>query len=187
MARRSGWLFLVGVCVVVSVVALGRGVAALHAQAPPAASFSADEMLKVVTASVLSMTDDGRLIAVTERRTYDNAETDNFRYGDPTFITPSAVRLVVIDTTTGQRSYPLGDRLANVRQAEFSRDGKRLAVIAVTLVDKITLHVGPAAGTLTPVAVKDAKGIAFNSAVEWTADGSAVIVSLRAPRRDAQA
>ncbi len=163
------------------------GAPALHAQAPPASSFSAEEMLKVVTASVLSMTDDGRLIAVTERRTYDNAETDNFRYGDPTFIAPSAVRLVVIDTTTGQRSYPLGDRLANVRQADFARDGKRLAVIAVTLVDKITLHVGPATGPVTPVAVKDAKGIALNSALEWTADGSAVIVSMRAPRRDTQA
>src|SRR5262245_23035969 len=80
---------------------------ALSAQVAPPSKFSAEDMLKVVTASVQAMTDDGRLIAITERRTLDNAETDNYRYGDPTFVTPSAVRFVVIDTTTGQRSYPL--------------------------------------------------------------------------------
>lgn len=158
----------------------------LQAQTP-APTFSAEDMLKVVSASVMAMTDDGRLVAVTERRARDNAETDNYRSGDPTFIAPSAARLVVIDTTTGQRTYPLGDRLANVRQAEFSRDGRRLAVIAVTPVDKITLHVGPATGPVAPVAVKDPKSIALNSSLEWTTDGSAVIVSLRAARRDAQA
>src|SRR4249919_1815852 len=95
----------------------------LGAQVAAPAKFSAEDMLKVVTASVQALTDDGRLVAITERRTLDNAETDNYRYGDPTFIAPAAVRFVVIDTTTKQRSYPLGDKLSNVRQVEFTRDG----------------------------------------------------------------
>jgi hypothetical protein len=65
---------------------------ATSAQVAPAAKFSAEDMLRVVTASVQAVTDDGRLVAFTERRTYDNAETDNYRYGDPTYVAPSAVR-----------------------------------------------------------------------------------------------
>src|SRR6476659_10159932 len=132
---------------------------ATSAQMAPAAKFSAEDMLKVVTASVQALTDDGRLVAITERRTLDNAETDNYRYGDPTFIAPAAVRFVVIDTETGQRTLPLGDRLVNVRQAEFSRDGKRLAVIVASAGTKTTAPVvsvmaGPATGSLSAVAVK---------------------------------
>src|SRR4051812_3503499 len=96
---------------------------ATGAQVVPAKTFSAEDMLRVVTASVQAMTDDGRLVAYSERRTYDNAETDNYRYGDPTYVAPSAARFVVVDTETGQRSFPLGEQLVNVRQAEFSRHG----------------------------------------------------------------
>ena len=67
----------------------------IGAQVAAPAKFSAEDMLKVVTASVQALTEDGRLVAITERRTLDNAETDNYRYGDPTFIAPAAVRFVV--------------------------------------------------------------------------------------------
>ena len=66
-------------------------------------------MLNVVTAAVQDLSEDGRHVAFTERRTRDNAETDNYRYGDPTFVAPSAVRLVVVDPETGRRMLPLGD------------------------------------------------------------------------------
>ena len=149
-------------------------------------------MLKVVTASVQALTDDGRLVAITERRTLDNAETDNYRYGDPTFIAPAAVRFVVIDTETGQRSLPLGDRLVNLRQAEFSRDGKRLAVIVASAGTKTTAPVvsvmaGPATGPLSAVAVKSTNLIAANSSLDWTLDGSRVVVSMRTPAREQEA
>ena len=172
-------------------VLLTHAAASAHVAAP--AVFSADDMLKVVTASVQAMTDDGRLVAIAERRTYDNAEVDNYRYGDPTYLTPSAVRFVLIDTGTGQRSYPLGDRLINVRQAEFSRDGQRLAVLIASPSTKsanavVTLMVGPATGApLTAVPVKSANLIATNSSLDWTPDGTKVIVSMRLPDRDRQA
>ena len=57
--------------------------------------FTPDDMLNVVTAAVQDLSEDGRYVAFTERRPRDNAATDNYRYGDPTFIAPSAVRLVV--------------------------------------------------------------------------------------------
>ena len=166
--------------------------AATTAQVRPPAGFSAEDMLKVVSASVQAMSDDGRLVAVTERRTYDNAEVDNYRYGDPTYLAPSAVRFVVVDTATGQRFLPLGDAPINVRQAEFSHDGKRIAVLVASAATKtvnsvITLMVGPATAVLTQVPVKSANLIAVNSSLDWTPDGSRVIVSMRAPERDRQA
>ena len=162
---------------------------ALRAWQPQAAtaSFSAEDMLKVVTASVLAMSDDGRLIAVSERRSYDNSESDHYRYGDPTYIAPSAVRLVVINTATGARTYPLGDRLAHVRQAAFSRDGARLGLITVSSSGVLTLLVGPSTGTAAPVPLKDPRLIATNSQLEWSVDGTAVILSLRTTQRDQQA
>jgi dipeptidyl aminopeptidase/acylaminoacyl peptidase len=166
-------------------VPLGAQVAA-----PP--PFSAEDMLKVVTATVQALTEDGRLVAVTERRTLDNAETDNYRYGDPTFIAPAAMRFVVIDTETGQRSYPLGDRLVNVRQAEFARDGRKLAVLVASAGTKttpaaISLMAGPATGPLAAVAVKSPNLIAANSSLDWTPDGSRVVISMRTPAREKEA
>ena len=94
--------------------------------------FTPDDMLNVVTASVQDVSEDGRFVALAERRTRDNAETDNYRYGDPTFIAPSAIRLVIVDLETGQRTLPMGDRLLNLRQAAFSRDGRRLALLVAS-------------------------------------------------------
>src|SRR4051812_14611479 len=64
--------------------------------------FTAEDMLKISTASVLDLSDDGRRVAVSVRRAYDNAEVDNRRFGDPTYLSPSQVKLLVIDTQTGR-------------------------------------------------------------------------------------
>jgi hypothetical protein len=45
--------------------------------------------LKVTTAQVLDLSEDGRLVAIGARRLYDNAETNHRRYGDPTYFAPS--------------------------------------------------------------------------------------------------
>ncbi|TAK19417.1 MAG: S9 family peptidase [Acidobacteria bacterium] len=154
-----------------------------------AQKFSAEDMLKVVSATVQALTDDGRLVAITERRTWDNAETNNYRYGDPTFIAPSAVRLVVIDTRSGQRMYPLGDRLANVRQVDFSHDAARLAALVVVPgpTPTVSLMAGPVAGPLAVVPLKSANLIAANSSLEWTLDDARVVVSMRTPAREKEA
>jgi dipeptidyl aminopeptidase/acylaminoacyl peptidase len=155
--------------------------------------FTPDDMLNVVTASVQDVSEDGRYVALAERRTRDNAETDNSRYGDPTFIAPSAVRVVIVDLETGQRTLPMGDRLLNLRQAAFSRDGRRLALLvasgtSTTAASAIALLIASTAGgAATPVVVKHRDLIAANSGLEWTADGQRVIVSLRSIAREEDA
>jgi dipeptidyl aminopeptidase/acylaminoacyl peptidase len=162
--------------------------------APP---FTPDDMLNIVTASVQDVSEDGRYVAFTERRTRDNAETDNYRYGDPTYLAPSAVRLVVVETDTGRRMLPLGDRLANVRQAAFSQDGRTLAILvaagpssSATATQSMSLLVwqpGVVGATASPVALKSPHTISASSALDWTPDGAHVIVSLRSAARDREA
>jgi dipeptidyl aminopeptidase/acylaminoacyl peptidase len=161
--------------------------------APP---FTADDMLNVTTASVQDVSEDGRFVAFTERRTRDNAETDNYRYGDPTYLAPSAVRLVVVETATGRRMLPLGDRLANVRQAAFSPDGRRLAILvgaaspaatATQSMSLLTWTPGVVGATATPVAIKSPHTISASSALDWLPDGAHVVVSLRSAARDREA
>jgi hypothetical protein len=52
--------------------------------AQPRAPFTAEDLLDVVTASVLDLTEDGARVAVALRRLRDNAVTDHRRFDDPT-------------------------------------------------------------------------------------------------------
>src|SRR5262245_53136858 len=54
--------------------------------------FTAEDMLKVVTAAVQDLSEEGRRVAVPEPRPYANAEPTNYRYADPTYLAPLAVR-----------------------------------------------------------------------------------------------
>jgi dipeptidyl aminopeptidase/acylaminoacyl peptidase len=155
--------------------------------------FSARDMLDVVSASVRDISDDGRLIALTESRRADNATVDNYRYGDPTYVSLSLGRLVVIDLGSGARQWPLGDRLADVHQAAWSHDGRRLAIV-LTSVDassglpQMTLHVWDTASrTLAAVPNPSGVAIAPTTSLEWASDDGSVYVALRDPKRDAGA
>ncbi len=152
--------------------------------------FTPDDMLSVVSATVVALSDDGRMVAMTERRTRDNAETNHYRYGDPTYLAPSATRFVVINTDTGQRWFPMGDRLTQVRRAGFSPDGQRLAVVATDGAETpvASLWVGPSSGpALQEVTLTSTNRLTPNTTLEWTADGARLVVSMRAPERDRQA
>src|SRR5262245_34904408 len=91
-------------------------------------AFTAEDMLKVASVSVLDITDDGGRVAATVRRPSDNDTTDNRRYGDPTYLSPSRVTLQVIDARSGAIETPFTS-LVNVRDAAWSKDGKRLAIL----------------------------------------------------------
>jgi hypothetical protein len=90
-----------------------------------------EDTLKVQTATVLDLSEDGRFVVIGARRLYDNAETNHRRYGDPTYFVPAMVDLQVIDTRSGATD-KVGKGLMNVRQAAFTRDGSKLAVLTAT-------------------------------------------------------
>ena len=152
---------------------------------------SAEDTLKVQTASVLDLSEDGRFVAIGARRLYDNAETNHRRYGDPTYFAPSMVELRVIDTRTGA-SDRVGKGLMNVRQAAFTRNGSKLALLTAsessTGLPLTSLWVyDMAAKTLVEVPRSRGAEVAANSELSWTSDGSRLFVALRAPEDDAAA
>ena len=91
-------------------------------------AFTADDILRVATLTVLDLSEDGRRVAASVRRLRDNAVTDHRRYGDPTYVAPSMVELLVIDTRSGAIERP-ATGLLNIRQAAWNRAGDRLALL----------------------------------------------------------
>ncbi|MFB3854156.1 MAG: prolyl oligopeptidase family serine peptidase [Vicinamibacterales bacterium] len=181
------------------------------AQAPPvggAAAFTAEDMLDIVTATVLDLSDDGRRVAVSLRRSRDNSDVDNYRYGDPTYLSPSRVRLQAIDASSGAVQEPF-EGLVNLRGAAWSRDGTRLAILLSepgepagptpasraraargvpskaaprTARPGFVVYVWDAAkAVLSEVPQKSSFEVAGNTGVEWTADDARLVLSYRSP------
>ena len=165
-------------------------VSVTHAQGPSA--FTAEDMAKVASVTVLDVSEDGRRVAAVVRRPADNETVDHRRYGDPTYLAPAQVTLQVIDTRSGTKDQPFKE-LVNVRDAAWSRDGRQLAVLlahAPSNADAFpstTLHVWDAERkALAEVALRGAV-VALNSSLAWSADGSSLTVALRNPELDREA
>jgi dipeptidyl aminopeptidase/acylaminoacyl peptidase len=146
-------------------------------------AFTAEDILKIATASILDVTEDGTRVVVAVRKLEDNATTDHRRFGDPTYVAPSMVDLVVYDTRSGA-SDQVFKQLTNVRQVAWSRDGSRLGVL--TTVENAehlpvtTAWVWEAARrTLAEVPAKSGVTIASTSDLAWIPDGSKLVVALR--------
>jgi dipeptidyl aminopeptidase/acylaminoacyl peptidase len=177
----------------VGTLAVAAALAAQLAAAQNQTPFTAEDMLKVVSLSVLEVTEDGSRVAATLRRPVDNDSTDHRRYGDPTYLAPSRVTLQVVDTRTGATD-TLFKELVNVRDVAWSRDGKRLAVLlardgaTADAFPRTTLYIWDAdKKALTEVPQKAPQPIAVNSTLAWTPDGASIIVALRSPESDREA
>ncbi|MBE3033701.1 MAG: hypothetical protein IMZ74_10955, partial [Actinobacteria bacterium] len=165
--------------------------AARVASAQATAAFTAEDMLKVASLNVLDVSEDGTRIAATVRRGIDNPTVDNRRYGDPTYLSPAKVVLQVIDANTGAVDLPFRDTMVSVRDAAWSRDGKRLALLVAQDgsgaggFPTTTLHIWDAdRKTLTEVRTGPDARVAVNSNLAWTPDGSALVVALRSLELD---
>ena len=175
-----------------TLVALAVLSAPTQAQRAPALAFTPEDMLNVVTPSVLDVTADGRRVAVASRRPFDNAEVDNARFGDPTYVAPARVRLLAIDTQTGSADAPFNN-LVNLRQAVWAHDGVRLAVL---MADNGSSEDRPETRlfvwqadrrTLEEVPLRGSRPIAATSDLQWSADDRQLIVTVRASDRDREA
>lgn len=166
---------------------------ATPAVSQPLAPFTAVDVLDVTTLAILDLSEDGRRVAATTRRLRDNATTDHRRFGDPSYVAPASLELLVIDTTSGAIDRPFSDR-RNVRQASFSRDGRRLAILTVTEgndgLPRTGVYVWDAERrALSQVPVTGAAQVSPNSGLVWLPDASALLVTLRTleQERDAKA
>ncbi|MDX1494537.1 MAG: hypothetical protein R3253_10785, partial [Longimicrobiales bacterium] len=134
--------------------------------------------LDVETPQVAAMTEDGSRVVVTTRTRRGRLDTDHQRFGDPTYVAPSLVSAMIIETDSGQRSW-LHQDPAQVSDFVWSPSGDRLAYL---LYDgeafRLRVH-DVAAGQTREVAPATSKAIASSSFLLWAPDGEDVLLTLR--------
>jgi dipeptidyl aminopeptidase/acylaminoacyl peptidase len=148
--------------------------------AVPSPLFSAEDALDVVSYSASDLTADGRWLVATSSVRRDGFGVDYRRDGDPTYIRPASVKLLVIDTRSGatQEVYP--DK-RNLRAPRWSPDGARLAFLELKGESFVPMIWDRASKRVSAVRVPANRYVAENSDVRWTNDGSRLLFSLRTP------
>jgi dipeptidyl aminopeptidase/acylaminoacyl peptidase len=141
--------------------------------------FTPEDALNVASLSVQDVTPDGRWIAATVATRRDRMGTDHFRFGDPTYVSPSTAEFVLIDADSGVQA-PILDGRVEVRGAEWSPDGETLAFF-LREGDDVHLHLFDLDDRrVERVDLDTDLPIASNSRLDWRPDGSALLLDLRA-------
>ena len=160
-----------------------------HPQQRP---FTPEIALDVRGVGITAVTGDGARVAATVRTRRDRTGVDHQRYGDPTYISPTRVRLMVIDTRSGERTW-VHEEPAQLRGFEWSPDGERLAYFAVEGGGSggdgaYRLRIFDAStGRARTVALRTDREIASSSPLVWSPDGDEVLIGLRPDRWAAEA
>ena len=158
--------------------------------------FTPEIALDVRAVGIAAVTGDGARVAATVRTRRDRAGVDHQRYGDPTYISPTRVRLMVIDTRSGERTW-VHEEPAQLRGFEWSPDGGRLAYFEVEdggsgegvgsgdgggsgEGGRYRLRIFDAStGRARTVALRTEKEIASSSPLVWSPDGAMLLIGLR--------
>jgi dipeptidyl aminopeptidase/acylaminoacyl peptidase len=153
--------------------------AALPAQQRPAASgFTVDDVLTVHGVTLADLSADGRWAVVTSSQLRDRLGTDQGRFGDPTYLAPSVAEIAVIDTRTGERRALFSEK-RQARGFAWSPDGARLA-FQLREGDLLRLVVWEQdRARLRTVTLPQGRILADNGSLQWSADGSLLLLSLR--------
>ena len=160
-------------------------VAATPAQAPRSAtvavradSLSIRDLLDINTSAIADLSADGRWLAMTVSTRRDGLGIDSFRDNDPTYLRPSPAQLFVVDTKSLARK-PVFATKKTIRQAAFSPDGAKLAMLVVegdalqvTVWDRATQK-------FTNPAIPAGQYVAENSELRWSEDGKSLAFALR--------
>jgi dipeptidyl aminopeptidase/acylaminoacyl peptidase len=143
----------------------------------PGAEFTVDDYLDVANARVMDLSADGRWLAVTVSSLRDGIGTDNYRTGDPTYVSPGVQELWVIDTRSGDgRQVFSGKR--TVRRASWSSDGRYLAIVEARAGRFSPWIWDREGGRDREIALPQGRELAGQGGLEWTPDGASLLISL---------
>ena len=145
---------------------------------PQQRAFTPEIALDVRGVGIAAVTDDGARVAATVRTRRDRTDVDHQRYGDPTYISSVSVRLIVIDTRSGERTW-VHEEPAQLRGFAWSPDGERLAYFAVEDGGYVLRIFDASSGRAETVAVGADNEIASSSPLVWAPDGASVLLGLR--------
>jgi dipeptidyl aminopeptidase/acylaminoacyl peptidase len=141
--------------------------------------FTVDDLLHVANATIADVSADGRWAALTVSSLEDRIGIDNRRYGDPTYIAPHKMDVLVVDTQSGATTNLFPNR-TQVKGLKFSPDGKHLAMFALRS-ESFALRIwDKATGNFSTVTPPEGKALDDAGEMRWTRDGTKLILPLRA-------
>jgi dipeptidyl aminopeptidase/acylaminoacyl peptidase len=142
--------------------------------------FSIEDYFDVSSMNVADMTEDGRWLVCTVSTRGDSLPRDNTRYGDPTYVAPFRVAVVIVNTETGEQTR-LFDEKKQVRSLTWSRDGEMLAYfVYIESAYQLNIWHRSSQGH-EEVRIDDNYPISSDSHLVWSADGTRLYFSVRDP------
>ena len=140
--------------------------------------FTPADSLRVRSFSPVSLTKDGHFIAGFIGMHLDRLGIDQWRHGDPTYIMPNLSDAAVLDTETGKLQ-PLFETKKQVRNLVWSPDGTILAFFLREGEGFVLRTYNRKTQKHKEIRLKTRKQIASNSFLQWTKDGSSLLLALR--------
>ncbi|UCE42755.1 MAG: prolyl oligopeptidase family serine peptidase [Candidatus Aminicenantes bacterium] len=142
--------------------------------------FSIDDYFSVVSMNVADMTADGQWLACTVSTRGDSLPRDNYRYGDPSYIAPFQLDVIVLDTKTGEQ-IKLFDRKKQVRSLTWSQDGKMLAYFLCDNGDYRLYIWHRESQEFEAIEIPQKFVVASNTQLAWSPDGKKLFFNVRDP------
>jgi dipeptidyl aminopeptidase/acylaminoacyl peptidase len=140
--------------------------------------FTIQDVLDHASTTAAALSADGRWLVATTATLRDRIGIDNYRFGDPTYIAPAVATISVIDTRTGtaQKLFP---EKRQARAFEWSPDGARLAFL-LRAGDVFRPVIWERAnGRLRNLTLPAGTHAADNATLQWTEDGTRLLIALR--------
>jgi dipeptidyl aminopeptidase/acylaminoacyl peptidase len=156
-------------------------VMALASAAPepaPDSAFTVDDLIAVRNVSAADLSEDGRWVAATVSSLGDRIGVDNYRFGDPTYVAPSLADVLVIDTHTARSQSVFPDK-RQVRALKWSPDASRLGMLLLKGGSFGPVIWERATGRLSDVRLPKETRVADNTELEWSPDGSQLLLAAR--------
>ncbi|HWP55351.1 MAG TPA: hypothetical protein VN476_14575 [Pyrinomonadaceae bacterium] len=141
-------------------------------------AFTVDDLLDVANVNIADLSADGKWLAATSGTLRDRIGIDNHRFGDPTYIAPSAVDVWIIDTQNA-RAQKLFPAKRQVRGMQWSPDATRLAFLVVKGDAFAPVIWERASGKFVNLNLPAGKEVADNTELEWSPDGGQLLLTLR--------
>ena len=140
--------------------------------------FTTEDAIKVKSFSVSDITDNGKFIVGSVRSRADRFNVDHKRFGDPNYVSPSTLELVLINTDSGESQIILPEK-SQAGSVSFSHDGGNVAYILYENPDFNLYIYDIEKKKSRKIRIKSELKIASNSSILWTPGDESVLISLR--------
>jgi dipeptidyl aminopeptidase/acylaminoacyl peptidase len=141
-------------------------------------AFTVDDLLDVTNLNLADLSADGKWLLATSATLRDRIGIDNHRFGDVTYIAPSVSEVWLIETESRKLQKLFPDR-RQVRALKFSPDATRIAMLVLRGDSYEPLIWERATNKTRSLALPPGKQVAENANLEWSPDGSQLLLALR--------